>query len=131
MMKRLTKMKTWILFAAIFAMIAGPGIARWASSHGTDASAVSPTGPHHDQPADSATTALNKDKNVDRRQLSYALGVTIGHNLREDKIPIDADAFVTGLKAVLDAKPLKYTDQEMADTLSRFEQQRMEQHFAR
>lgn len=75
MMKRLYKMKTWLLFAAIFAMIGGPGILRLTASRATNARATSRPSNHQDAGVNKA--AASTDKPLDRNQLSYAVSASM------------------------------------------------------
>ncbi|MGA2030552.1 MAG: FKBP-type peptidyl-prolyl cis-trans isomerase [Verrucomicrobiota bacterium] len=75
--------------------------------------------PAFSQAAD--TNALSDDKS----RISYAIGVTVGSRWKEQGIDVNYDSLVLGLKDGQNGRPELMTDQEIHDTLNKFQQQLM------
>ena len=56
----------------------------------------------------------------DKDKLSYAIGMSIGNNLKRDKLDLDLDAVATAMKDVIGGKPTRFTDAELADIMKQF-----------
>ena len=57
----------------------------------------------------------------DKDKLSYAIGMTIGNNIKRDKLDLDLDAVATALKDVLSGKPTRFTEAELKDVMTQFQ----------
>lgn len=60
------------------------------------------------------------------QRLSYTIGTQFGHQLKQEGVPLDADAFSQALQDVLKGNPPKLKDEEMRAVLSEFQQKQMQ-----
>ena len=63
----------------------------------------------------------------EQAQLSYGIGATLGKSLSQDITDLDLDAFTQAVRDVYAKGDMKMSDQEIADSLSRFQQKKMEE----
>lgn len=70
-----------------------------------------------------ASATPSKPVNID--DVSYAFGFTMGSNMQRQKMKLNIDQFITGLKAALAGKDPKQNKQEMMQTLMQFQRQMM------
>ncbi|GHC34393.1 FKBP-type peptidyl-prolyl cis-trans isomerase [Aidingimonas halophila] len=61
----------------------------------------------------------------DEEKLSYSLGVTLGQSLLQDIDELDIDAFTQAIEDVYAENALAMSEEEMATTLSRFQEEAM------
>ncbi|MFC3285660.1 FKBP-type peptidyl-prolyl cis-trans isomerase [Litchfieldella rifensis] len=61
----------------------------------------------------------------DEEKLSYSLGVTLGQSLAEDVTDLDLEAFTQAIEDVYAGNELAMSEEEMAEALTRFQQQAM------
>ncbi|CBV44162.2 FKBP-type peptidyl-prolyl cis-trans isomerase [Halomonas elongata] len=66
----------------------------------------------------------------DQERLGYSLGVTLGKSIQQDVSDLDIDSFTQAIRDVYAGDELAMTDQEMADTLAKFQQQAQEKRAA-
>ena len=57
----------------------------------------------------------------DKDKLSYAIGMSIGNNIKRDKLDLDMDAVATAMKDVFAGKPTRFTDAELKDIMTQFQ----------
>ncbi len=62
---------------------------------------------------------------TDQERLGYSLGVTLGQSIQQDVDELDVDAFTQAIRDVFAGGELAMSDEEMADTLMRFQQEAM------
>jgi FKBP-type peptidyl-prolyl cis-trans isomerase FklB len=73
-------------------------------------------------------TAFAADKpKTDKEQVSYTLGVQLGHNFKQDNIDLDIDQFTQALKDVLQGRSLKMSDQEMQQAMLNLRKQKQQE----
>ncbi|WP_043530969.1 FKBP-type peptidyl-prolyl cis-trans isomerase [Litchfieldella xinjiangensis] len=72
-----------------------------------------------------STFALAQQPESDEAKLSYSLGVTLGQSLVQDVAELDLDAFSQALEDVYADNELAMTEEEMAEALTRFQEQAM------
>src|SRR5258707_644366 len=74
-----------------------------------------------------------QDKSVQLKdqkdKVSYSIGLNVGFNLTKQKIPVNADALVAGVKDALAGKP-QMTETQVRETMAAFEKDMMEQQKA-
>jgi FKBP-type peptidyl-prolyl cis-trans isomerase FklB len=58
-----------------------------------------------------------------KSRISYTIGVNIGQDFKTQKMDIDADALVMGLKDSMTGKELRLTDEDMASEIQAFQQE--------
>ena len=78
-------------------------------------SAVTSTAPAVEAPA--GTNVLSSEK----ARISYAIGMTFGHNFQMQGVEVDPDILVRGLKDVAAGGTTLLTQQEMRDTLTEYQ----------
>lgn len=61
----------------------------------------------------------------DKEKLSYSLGVTLGQSLAQDVTDLDLDAFTQAIEDVYADNELAMSEEEMAEALTRFQQEAM------
>ncbi|MFP4137527.1 MAG: FKBP-type peptidyl-prolyl cis-trans isomerase [Halomonas sp.] len=76
-----------------------------------------------------APLALGAPESDDER-LSYSLGVTLGQSIQQDIDSLDVDAFTQAIRDVFEGKELAMSDQEVAETLSDFQERATAEHQA-
>ena len=106
-------MKTIIIAAIISLGVAG--LAGCASPEKTTASASAVAAPANTAPA--GTNILSNEK----ARISYAIGMTFGHNFQSQGIEVDPDVLVRALRDMLAGGPTLLTQQEMRETLTEFQ----------
>ena len=57
----------------------------------------------------------------EKARVSYAIGMTIGHNFQRQGVEVDADMVARGMKDMLSGGTTLLTQQEMRDTLTAFQ----------
>ena len=57
------------------------------------------------------------------RRMSYTIGVNIGQDFKTQKMDVDADIMLQGLKDSMAGKELKLTDEEMVAEIQKFQQE--------
>lgn len=62
---------------------------------------------------------------TDEGRLGYSLGVTLGQSIQQDVDDLDVDAFTQAIQDVFAGGELAMSDEEMAETLMRFQEQAM------
>lgn len=72
-----------------------------------------------------STFALAEAPQSEEAKLSYSLGVTLGQSLVQDVADLDLDAFTQAIEDVYAGNELAMSEEEMAETLTRFQQQAM------
>lgn len=60
---------------------------------------------------------------TDQAKLSYSLGVTLGQSIQQDVDNLDTEAFTDAVKDVFAGGELDMTDEQIAETLTQFQQQ--------
>jgi len=73
-----------------------------------------------------AALAADKPKS-DKEQISYTLGVQLGHNFKQDNIDLDIKQFTQALQDVLQGRSMKMTDQEMQQAMLNLRKQKQEE----
>ncbi|WP_048307443.1 FKBP-type peptidyl-prolyl cis-trans isomerase [Halomonas sp. PR-M31] len=63
----------------------------------------------------------------EQEKLSYSIGVTLGQSLSQDIEDLDVDAFSQAIKDIYAGDELQMSDEEMAEALTQFQQQKMAQ----
>lgn len=63
----------------------------------------------------------------EQEKLSYSIGVTLGQSLSQDIEDLDVDAFSQAIKDIYAGDELQMSDDEMAEALTQFQQQKMAQ----
>lgn len=58
-----------------------------------------------------------------KSRISYTIGVNIGQDFKSQKMDVDADVLLLGLKESLAGKELRLTDEEMANEIQTFQQE--------
>ena len=58
-----------------------------------------------------------------KNRISYTIGVNIGQDFKTQKMDVDADILVMGLKDSIAGKELRLTDEEMASEIQTFQQE--------
>ncbi|MCW4151979.1 FKBP-type peptidyl-prolyl cis-trans isomerase [Halomonas sp. 18H] len=66
----------------------------------------------------------------EEERLGYSLGVTLGQSIQQDVDELDIDAFTQAIRDVYAGDELALSDEEMAETLTQFQQQAQEQQAA-
>lgn len=61
----------------------------------------------------------------DEEKLSYSIGFTLGQSLSQDIEELDVDAFTQAIEDVYAGNELQMSNEEMAQTLSQFQEQQM------
>lgn len=61
----------------------------------------------------------------DLEKLSYSIGVDLGSNIKKQKIDINVPALAQGIEDSISGKPLKMTDEQMKDSLVKFQKDLM------
>lgn len=61
----------------------------------------------------------------DNAKLGYSLGATLGQSMKQDVSDLDTDAFTQAIKDVYAGDDLQMSDEEIAATLSDYQQQKM------
>ncbi|GGX84790.1 peptidyl-prolyl cis-trans isomerase Mip [Litchfieldella qijiaojingensis] len=72
-----------------------------------------------------STFALAAPLESEEAKLSYSLGVTLGQSLVQDVADLDIDAFTQAIEDVYAENDLAMSEEEMAEALTRFQQQAM------
>lgn len=72
-------------------------------------------------PAWAADASLDSDN----AKLSYGIGVTLSRSLQQDIDDLDTDAFTQAIRDVYGDKQLKMSDEEITQTLTQFQQQKV------
>ncbi|ALM50998.1 FKBP-type peptidyl-prolyl cis-trans isomerase [Halomonas huangheensis] len=62
---------------------------------------------------------------TDQAKLSYSLGVTLGQSIQQDVEDLDTDAFTDAVQDVFAGGEMDMTDEEIAEVLTRFQQEAM------
>ncbi|MBB3190199.1 FKBP-type peptidyl-prolyl cis-trans isomerase [Halomonas cerina] len=62
---------------------------------------------------------------TDEERLGYSLGVTLGQSIQQDVENLDIDAFTQAIRDVFAGDELAMSDEEMANTLTAFQQEAM------
>jgi FKBP-type peptidyl-prolyl cis-trans isomerase len=57
----------------------------------------------------------------DKDKLSYAIGMSIGNNIKRDKLELDMDAVAAAMKDVMAGKPTRFTDAELKEIMTQFQ----------
>jgi FKBP-type peptidyl-prolyl cis-trans isomerase len=57
----------------------------------------------------------------EKDKLSYAIGMSIGNNIKKDKLDLDMDVVATAMKDVMEGKPTKFTDSELTNIMTQFQ----------
>jgi FKBP-type peptidyl-prolyl cis-trans isomerase FklB len=57
----------------------------------------------------------------EKEKLSYSMGVATGTQLKRQSVDVDTDMFTKGMKDVISGAPLMMTEQEVQDTLMKFQ----------
>ncbi|MBB3184454.1 FKBP-type peptidyl-prolyl cis-trans isomerase FklB [Halomonas fontilapidosi] len=72
-----------------------------------------------------APFALAAAPESDAEKLGYSLGVTLGQSIQQDVEGLDVDAFTQAVRDVFDGSELEMSDEEMAEALTKFQQEAM------
>ena len=72
-------------------------------------------------PGGAAPAAVSPEQQF-AKQLSYALGMTIGRDLGQNQAPIDIGSFMAGMSDALTGAPPKMSEEEVGRTLQQFQQ---------
>jgi len=72
-----------------------------------------------------APLALAAAPESDAEKLGYSLGVTLGQSIQQDVEGLDVDAFTQAVRDVFDGSELEMSDEEMAEALTKFQQEAM------
>ncbi|MEC9482499.1 MAG: FKBP-type peptidyl-prolyl cis-trans isomerase [Halomonas sp.] len=67
----------------------------------------------------------------DQEKLSYSIGATLGQSLSQDVENLDIDAFTQAIEDVYAGEKLQLTDEQMAQALTQFQQQKMAEQQAK
>jgi FKBP-type peptidyl-prolyl cis-trans isomerase FklB len=71
-----------------------------------------------------------QDKSVQLKdqkdKVSYSIGLNVGFNLAKQKVPVNSDTLVAGIKDALAGKP-QMTETQVRETMAAFEKEMMEQ----
>jgi FKBP-type peptidyl-prolyl cis-trans isomerase FklB len=67
-----------------------------------------------------AKPAATSGMKTDQAKQSYAIGVTVGRNLKRQLPPVDMDAFVSGLRDALKDQKLQMSEADVRDLFERF-----------
>lgn len=62
---------------------------------------------------------------TDEQKLGYSLGATLGQSIQQDVEDLDIDSFTQAIRDVFAGEELALSDEEMAQTLSEFQQESM------
>lgn len=60
-------------------------------------------------------------------EVSYILGYNLGNNLQSDPFKIDVDRFIKGFRDALDGAKAEMTEEQMQETMMKFQQQMLAQ----
>jgi FKBP-type peptidyl-prolyl cis-trans isomerase FklB len=66
-------------------------------------------------------TAKQPPAMPDKDKLSYALGFTIGSQIKRDKLDLDLDTFANAIKDVLQSKPTRFDEKEVHEVMTQFQ----------
>jgi FKBP-type peptidyl-prolyl cis-trans isomerase len=73
------------------------------------------------QPPIDKTPAVTNVLSDEKARVSYAIGMTIGHNFQAQGVEVDTDILIRGLKDIQSGGTTLLTPQEMHDTLAEFQ----------
>lgn len=73
--------------------------------------------------AEEAKSAPEVKLDTPKNRISYTIGVNIGQDFKTQKMDVDADVLLMGLKDSLAGKELQLTDEEMANEIQTFQQE--------
>ena len=73
--------------------------------------------------AEEAKVAPELKLDTQKSRISYTIGVNIGQDFKSQKMDIDADVLLLGLKDSLAGKELQLTDEEMVQEIQNFQQE--------
>ncbi len=73
--------------------------------------------------AEEVTVAPEVKLDTPKNRISYTIGVNIGQDFKTQKMVIDADILLMGLKDSLTGKELRLTDEEMVSEIQTFQQE--------
>ncbi|OGV35376.1 MAG: hypothetical protein A3E88_07455 [Legionellales bacterium RIFCSPHIGHO2_12_FULL_35_11] len=63
--------------------------------------------------------------NTDLEKLSYSIGVDLGSNIKKQGIELDVSSMASGIQDAMTSKPLKMTEEQMKDSLVKFQKDLM------
>jgi FKBP-type peptidyl-prolyl cis-trans isomerase len=66
---------------------------------------------------------VNKDLPTQKEKASYAIGMSVGHNLKAQEVDVDPDLILKGLKDTLSGNKALLTDQEAQAALTTLQQE--------
>ena len=72
-----------------------------------------------------APLALAAAPESDAEKLGYSLGVTLGQSIQQDVEGLEVDAFTQAVRDVFAGNELEMSDEEMAEALTKFQQEAM------
>jgi FKBP-type peptidyl-prolyl cis-trans isomerase FklB len=75
------------------------------------------------KPAPAAEGNLSESTNLQDR-VGYAIGLSIGNNLKRSNFDVNLDAMMSGIKDVLAGRELKMTEQQSMETIRSYQMQR-------
>ncbi|MDT8443515.1 MAG: FKBP-type peptidyl-prolyl cis-trans isomerase [Desulfuromonadales bacterium] len=73
--------------------------------------------------AEEAKIAPELKLDTPKSRISYTIGVNIGKDFKTQKMDIDADILLLGLKDSMDGKELRLTDEEMTSAIESFQEE--------
>lgn len=72
--------------------------------------------------AEEAKVAPELKLDTPKNRISYTIGVNIGQDFKSQKMEVDADLLLAGIKDSLAGKELRLTEEEMASEIQKFQQ---------
>ena len=99
-------------------------LAGCASHSKPGATPAKPSGHHQPAQRDSRHARRQPETNVlsdEKARVSYAIGMTIGHNFQAQGVEVNTDTLVRGLKDMQSGGTTLLTQQEMRDTLAEYQ----------
>ncbi len=67
--------------------------------------------------------AESQEFKSEKEKLSYSMGVATGTQLKRQEIDVDVDLFAKGIKDVISGAPLVLSEQEVQETLTKFQKE--------
>jgi len=74
--------------------------------------------------------AIDPAKLDEKQTVSYIMGSQMGESLRQNKIEIDFDVFLAGLRAASEGKDTAFTPEQKAEVMRKFQEQVRERQMA-